>query len=137
MRTTAALFTLVVLAALLSGLGTSNAVARGNGDERGGAITVGDTTWQLVPAIQCSVYPGNVVNIAGHAASDPALEIVIDYNGPTGVRIGGEGAVSWHAIKDSLKFDIDGKRVQGSATFNTDMFGAGESAPGSFDINCS
>ena len=66
------------------------------------------------------------------------IKIVIDYNGPTGVRIGGEGqgAVSWHAIRDSLKFEIDGKRVQGTATFNTDAFGAGESAPGSFELNC-
>ena len=104
--------------------------------ERGGTITVGEVSWALIPAIQCSVYPGDVVNIAGHAASDPELEIAIDYNGPTGVRIGGEGGLSWYAMKDTLNVQIDGKRVQGSATFNTDFSGAGQSAAGSFDVNC-
>ena len=104
--------------------------------ERGGTITVGGHTWQLVPSIQCSVYPGEVVSIAGHAASDPDLEIVIDYNGPTGVRIGGEGPLGWYAMVDTLKINVDGKRVSGSATFNTDSAGVGRTAPGEFDVNC-
>ena len=104
--------------------------------ERGGSIKVGETTWTIVPTIQCAVFPGDVVNIAGHAASDPDLEIVIDYNGPTGVRIGGEGGISWYALQDTLAVKIDGKRVQGTATFNTEMSGTGQSATGIFEVNC-
>jgi hypothetical protein len=107
---------------------------------RGGTFAVGDDSWTFVPSIQCSVYPGNVVSIAGHAAEDPSLEIVIDYDaerGPVGARIGDDGsAVSWHAMPDTLRFEIDGRRVRGVATFNVYWTGAGESAPGSFDIHC-
>jgi len=138
----------MLAAALLAGCGADNNVggeqaqSAANGGQsspatqRGGTIMVGDTSWEIVPAIQCSVYPGEVVNIAGHAGNDPELEIAIDYNGPTAVRIGGEGGISWYAMKDTLKIKIDGKRVQGSATFNTDFSGAGTSAAGTFDVDC-
>jgi hypothetical protein len=106
--------------------------------ERGGTITVGEESWTIVPSIQCSIYPGNVVSIAGHAAGDPSLEIVIDYGGPSGVRIGDGGSeVSWNAIRDTIKIEIDGTHVTGTATFSTGAGGSGESAPGSFDVNCS
>lgn len=107
--------------------------------QRGGTITVGETTWTIVPATQCSIYPGNVVSIAGHAANDPDLEIIIDRfgEGKGGVRIGSEtGDNSWHAMPDTLKFEIDGKRVRGSATFNRYFTGTGNSTMGSYDINC-
>ena len=108
-------------------------------DEPRGTITVGASSWRIVPAIQCSIFPGNMINIAGYAADDPNLEIVIDYNGPTGVRIGGEAdsAVTWHAQQHTIAIQIDGKRVQGTASFNTDMSGAGASAEGSFEVDCS
>ena len=81
------------------------------------------------------------MSIAGHTADDPAVEIVIDRYGDGagegGVRIGPEtGDNSWHAMPDTLKFEIDGKRVRGSATFNRYFTGIGDSAEGSFDVNC-
>jgi hypothetical protein len=104
--------------------------------QRGGTITVGDSSWTIVPSTQCSVYPGNVVNIAGHAAEDESLEIVIDYGGPNQVRIGeGRGAI-WHAVPDSIQMQIAGRRVTGSANFTTQPGGTGTSATGSWDVGC-
>lgn len=42
-------------------------VSSGTNRARTGVIEIGGETWTLVPAIQCSVYPGPVVSIAGHA----------------------------------------------------------------------
>ena len=104
--------------------------------ERGGTISVGEETWILVPKF-CSVYPGNVVNIAGHAQGDPSLEIVIDHGGPDQVVIGSGGREAlWYAMKETLKIQVDGKNVKGAATFNKSMYGSGESAEGSFEVNC-
>ena len=101
--------------------------------DKGGSITVGEDSWTLVPAIQCSVYPGDIVNIAGHAKEDDSLEIVIDYGGPTGVRVG-QGADAWHARKESIAVQIENKRVQGTATFIQHT--GSEEHPGSFDVSC-
>jgi hypothetical protein len=107
------------------------------GSDRGGTITVGDDSWTIVPAIQCSVYPGNVVSIAGHAAGDSSIEIVIDYGGPTGASVVGEGSsVSWQAIRDTIRMQIDGRHVQGTAMFSKYTSGAGETRQGSFDVTC-
>lgn len=104
---------------------------------RGGTITVGNQAWTIVPSTQCSIYPGNVVHIAGHAAEEPALEIIIDYGGPTGARIGSEfGANSWEAVRETLRIEIDGRRIHGAATFNQSVAGATTSAEGSFDVTC-
>lgn len=106
---------------------------------RGGTITVGEESWTFVPSTQCSVYPGNVVHIAGHAAEDPSLEIVIDYSPDDGyaeARVGSDSGAGWHAMRDTLTFQIDGKHVVGSATFNVYATGTGESAQGSFEITC-
>ena len=108
-------------------------------NQRGGIVTVGDRTWKIVPSVQCSVYPGDVVAVAGHAESAPDLEIVIDNdpNGRSGVRVGGEGqAVSWYSVPDTLQMTIDGKQVQGSATFSVYLGGAGETAQGTFKVDC-
>jgi len=105
--------------------------------QRGGAITVGEQSWTIILSTQCSVYPGPIVNIAGHAKDNPSLEIVIDYGGPTGARIDNDGsAEGWHAIRETLKVEIDGKRIQGTATFNKMSGGSGDSAEGSFDVQC-
>jgi hypothetical protein len=108
---------------------------------RGGTITVGQQTWKLVPKIQCGVYPGDVVAIAGHAESDPDLEIIIDNdpNGRSGVRIGqddGGGEVSWHSIRETLDMTVSGKQVRGSAMFSTSYGGAGDTAKGEFTVDC-
>jgi hypothetical protein len=135
----------VLLACTLAACGSDAAdtpVAQASGShQRGGTITVGEQVFTFVPSIQCSIYPGNVVSIAGHAAEDESTEITIDYapdgNGPTGVTIGTDGrAGSWFAIGETLHFDIDGRHVSGSATFSEYRGGNGKTAPGSFDIDC-
>ena len=104
--------------------------------ERGGTIQVGDQSFVLVAKF-CSVYPGPIVNIAGHAKDDPSLEIVFDHGGPDQIVIGsGGGETLWHAMKSTMKVEVDGKAVSGTATFNKDMNGLGESAEGSFDLRC-
>lgn len=96
-----------------------------------GTLTIGGQSWTFVPSIQCRVYPGNVVSIAGIAAEDPAVEIVIDLGGPDGVSVG-KGADSWQAVVDSISASIDGQSVTGSAEFKR----SGSMVPGTFDIRC-
>jgi hypothetical protein len=105
--------------------------------KRGGTITVADETWTLVSSISCVVYPGPVVNIAGHAAEDPSLEIVIDWGGPNQARIAeSDSGPGWHAIRETLEVEVDGKKVRGRATFSEYFSGTGKRADGSFDIQC-
>ena len=111
--------------------GQSRAVAK-----RGGTFTVGKQTWTLVPSTQCSIYPGNVVSIAGHAEEDPSLEIIIDYGGPDGARIGPDSVSGWQAMPETLIIEIDGRHVHGEATFSEFFGGRGDKAEGSFDVDC-
>lgn len=103
--------------------------------ERGGTITVGEDTWVIVPK-SCSVYPGPIVNIWGSAASDPSLEITIDYGGPDQAVVGSGRDVLWRAKKETLEVQIEGRVVRGTATFSEGMGGGGKSASGSFEVNC-
>lgn len=106
-------------------------------DKRGGTLTVGEESWTFVPSIQCSVYPGPVVSIAGHAEGNPSLEIIIDYGGPNQARIAeSDSGPGWHAVRETLDVQIDGKRVSGTATFTEYSTGTGAQAEGSFDIQC-
>ena len=77
----------------------------------------------------------NIVSIAGHAAEDPSMEIALDFGGPTGVRVG-EGSDAWHAQKDSINVQIEGKRVQGTATFFQYSGSPEATQQGSFDVSC-
>lgn len=105
--------------------------------DKGGTITIGEETWSVVPAVQCSIYPGNIVSIAGHAAENSALEIVIDYGGPTGVRVGDDGSPeSWRALRDTLEVEISGQRVRGTASFSQGLSSTAETVEGSFDVTC-
>ena len=107
--------------------------------ELGGTITIGADTWKIVPYMQCSVYPGNIVALAGHAEGESKLEIVIDHDpsGPSGVRLGSEsGSDGWFSVAGSIEFEIDGKRVSGSGTFSARMGGGGETAHGNFAVDC-
>jgi hypothetical protein len=131
----AGILSLVLVAGCQADSGESGASPAG---KRGGTLTVGDDSWTLVPSTQCSIYSDSLVNIAGHAAEDPSLEIVLDYGGPTGVRI---GTVSrepwWQAVRDSIAIEIeDRRRIRGTATFEVFRNGTKESAEGSFDITC-
>jgi hypothetical protein len=105
--------------------------------KRGGTVTVGEDTWTFVPSTQCSVYPGDVVSIAGHAKEDDSVEIVIDWGGPVGVHVGEDGAdTSWHALRDSIQVTIDNKHVSGNASFATSSYSTTAVAEGSFNIEC-
>jgi len=103
--------------------------------ERGGMITVGDQTWDIVLK-SCQVYPGPIVNIWGHAESDPELEITIDYGGPDQVNVGDGRDALWHAVKETLEVQVDGRSVRGTASFSEFFGGAGNTADGSFEVNC-
>lgn len=111
--------------------------AQASGDEPGGTFIVGDESWTVVPSLQCSIYPGNIVSIAGHAAENPDLEVVIDWGGPNGARIAeSDSGPGWHAVRDTLTIEIDGSVVRGRATFSDNSFGTGERAEGSFEVRC-
>jgi hypothetical protein len=117
---------------------TPEAAAPNAARARTGVIEIDSETWTIVPSIQCSVYPGPVVSIAGHAAEDEAIEIVIDYavqRSPVGVSVEKSGGPpSWSAGRDALSFEIDGNHVKGEGTFSESL--GGKQAEGRFEIAC-
>jgi hypothetical protein len=120
-----------------NGDSASSAASQSAGQQRGGIIIVGEEAWTIVPSISCSVYPGNVVHIAGHGENNTELEIVIDWGGPNQARIAeSDAGPGWHAIRDTLDVQVDGKTVKGSATFSEYFGGAGDRAEGSFEVSC-
>lgn len=107
----------------------------GNGSTR--EISVGEQTWTIVANIQCSVYPGPLVHVAGHAEGDEQMEITFDYGGPTQISVHDTRTGSqWRASANSMQVNIDGKRVSGTAEFFSNGAGGLQSAEGSFDIQC-
>lgn len=128
-----------------SNTGSASDSAEGENARKTGTITVGSDTWTVVPSTQCSVYPGDVVSIAGHAPSDEAIEIVLDYD-PSSELIqayvkGPDDSPYWIAADDDISFEIDGKTVAGSGTFSVGLGarveeGQPRQAEGSFEINC-
>ena len=104
-----------------------------------GVIEIDGRTWNVVADVQCSVMPGPVVSIAGHADEDEAVDIVIDYNGaegPTGVTVTKpDGTVDWTAYA-SMNFQIERKRVQGAGYFTGTTRGVQKQAEGRFDVDC-
>lgn len=104
-----------------------------------GTIVVDGRTWNVIADVQCSVGPGPVVSIAGHAADDEAVEIVIDYNGnegPTGASVRkADGSVDWTAYA-SMNFQIERQRVQGTGFFTGSPGGVQQQANGQFDVDC-
>jgi hypothetical protein len=113
--------------------------------ERGGTFTIGDRTWTVVPAVQCSVFAGDIVMIAGHTAENEEIEVVIDHDPSTeffsAYIQGPDNSPYWIAEGDAITFTIDGKTVSGSGTFSVGLGGQipeGEprELPGSFEIRC-
>lgn len=104
-----------------------------------GSITIDGRKWTVIADVRCSVTAGPVVSIAGHAAEDEAVEILIDYNGnqePTGVSVKKpDGTVDWTAYA-SMNFQIERQRVQGSGYFTGMSGGAQTQAAGQFDVDC-
>lgn len=158
-QSSAALITVLMLSILASacdsgGEGASNqasdAADTGEAMEREsssntGTITVGDDTWTVVPETQCSVYSGDTVAIAGHAAGDETIEIVLDHDPSLGLVQayvkGPDDSPHWVAGKDDVSFEIDGKSVTGSGNFSVGLGapveeGQPREARGTFEINC-
>lgn len=103
------------------------------GDE-GGEVTIGGTTYVVVPSIQCLVLP-TTVSIAGHAASDETIEIVFDVfePGDENLSVSQGSQFGWSAGADAIEATIDGKTVTGSATVQSQ---SGESADATFEFVC-
>ena len=145
-------FALVVIASIATGCGQGDQ-AEGNASETAttpapapakapapvGFIEIDGQTWNVIADVQCSVYPGPVVAIAGHAAEDEGTEIVVDFSlpdGPTGVSVvPSNGTTEWHA-ESAMNFDITGKRVRGAGYFAGSLRGAMRQAQGRFEITC-
>lgn len=111
--------------------------SRAGDARRTGTITIGETTWTIVPAIQCSVFPGNIVSIAGHASGQESTEIVIDHDPGSGlvaVRVQDEsGEPDWSASGANLTFEISGNTVRGKGRFSGP---SGRTAEGTFSCVC-
>ncbi|GAB2505902.1 hypothetical protein [Arenimonas alkanexedens] len=113
---------------------------KGAARERTGTIEIDGQSWTFVPDVQCRVYPGPVAYVAGHAANDETIEIVIDYNPGDGV-IGAsvestDGTLFWEAGKDALTFEINGRRIKGEGDFTASSGGEIRTARGKFEIDC-
>ncbi|MDZ7727074.1 MAG: hypothetical protein U5Q44_02130 [Dehalococcoidia bacterium] len=115
----------------------------GSDDETAGTVTVGDDSWTFVPSISCSVFPGPVAYLAGHAAEDESVEITIDYD-PDGDLINAQvssadAGFNWIAgdrtLENDLEFEISDNTVTATGTFTNQVAG-GESAGGTIDITC-
>lgn len=105
--------------------------------QKGGTITIGEQTWNVIPSRQCGIYPGPTVAISGHSAADPSIEIIIDYDPKSnlkGIRIGPEmGDQTWNAVRSSVKGEVKDKGFSGTANFRR---GYAEVSPGKFNIDC-
>ncbi|HSH44094.1 MAG TPA: hypothetical protein VK973_18365, partial [Arenicellales bacterium] len=114
-------------------------------ESRGGTITVGDRTWTVVPSTQCSIYPGDIVMIAGHTADNGEIEVVIDHD-PSSKLVsayiqGPDNSPYWIAEDDAISFVIEGKTVSASGTFSVGLGGRVEEGQpreleGSLEIRC-
>lgn len=144
-------FTILTLTCMFAAVGCSSDAGSGQAggssaqasvnSSRGGTITVAEQRWTLVPSVQCSIYPNRQVNIAGHAQGDASFEITVDYypdgDGPVGLSGGKYGAVgSWSSVRESMKFEIDGRQFRGTGTFSVTTEQGPKSVAGSFEITC-
>lgn len=115
------------------------APARTASAARTGSIEINGQAWTVVPAIQCGVYPGPVVAIAGHAAENKAIEITIDYdsNGLVQAAVGNpDGSLAWRSSDGSLSVSVEGGLVTGKGNFTSSVGGSTASAQGKFEVNC-
>lgn len=118
---------------------TAPAPARTTSAARTGSIEINGQAWTVVPAIQCGVYPGPVVAIAGHAAEDEAIEITIDYDSGGLVQAAVEnpdGSLAWRSSDGSLSVSVEGGVVTGKANFTSNSGGSTATGQGTFKVNC-
>lgn len=117
-----------------------SAETKGSAGVRTGTIEIDGEIWTIVPAVQCSVYPGPVAYVAGHADKDDTVEITLDYN--PGDRLVGatvensDGTLAWVAMDEQVRFEVDGDHIKGEGRFTWQGAGAAREAPGKFDVRC-
>lgn len=129
------LITLLTLTSYGCG-GDDPASAPASAAPKGGSIVIGEARWEVVPALQCAIY-GSTVSIAGHAGNEHGTEIVLDWGGPTGIRIGSDGnADHWRAVRETIDLKIEDRTVSGSADFRQGFSNAGKAVNGRFEIRC-
>jgi len=127
------------------GTGSSGGGPRTAGGSGMGTITVGDTTWIIVPSSQClfAAVPGSpvtVVTVAGHAESDESITIVIGFDPrDIGLAIAVQGAggdPSWFANNETFPtVQVGASSIRGEGMFSSVSGGPGAAA-GSFDVRC-
>lgn len=104
-----------------------------------GFIEIDGKKWTVVADVRCSVKPGPVVSIVGHAAEDEGTRIVVEFDaggGPTGVSVvPSNGTTEWHA-EHAMNLEIVRKQVKGAGYFAGTLRGGTRQAEGRFDINC-
>jgi len=116
------------------------AAAAGGGQVSTGTIEIGGEAWTIVPIIQCSVFPGPVASISGHAANDESIKITLDYSPGNSLVAAAvensEGTLNWMAMGEQVTFRVDGDHVTGEGRFTWQGPGAAREAQGKFDVRC-
>ena len=87
-------------------------------EPEGGSVRIGAETWDFVPTIQCSVFEGGPVAIAGSADGDPSVEIVFDRfeDGELSLRVSTADSEWTAADGDFEEVSVEGSNVAGTAT---------------------
>lgn len=102
-----------------------------------GEAIIADEVFVLDPSLQCGIFPGPTVSIAG-TIEDGDGEFVIDYdpaNDLVGMSIGEspDDDPFWSARGDDIEFTVDGDTIRGEGTFED---GQGNEAPGTVEVTC-
>lgn len=95
---------------------TTTVAAASSGGTSAGSVTIGSTEYGFDPTIQCSLYPGGVVSIAGTAVDDPDVEIVFDAFEPGRNQLSVTGPdFQWMTTTSDFEVEIDDPEVRGTA----------------------
>lgn len=102
-----------------------------------GEATIGDELFLLDPSVQCGIFPGPTVAVAG-TIEGTDTEFVIDYdpaNDFVEMRIGEspDDEVYWQARDGAIEFTVEGETVRGSGEFSD---GQGNQASGVVEVTC-
>ncbi len=111
--------------------------APGESGPRSAEATIGGELYLLDPAVQCGIFPGPTVAIAG-TVEGTDTEFVIDYD-PTNdfvqMRIGESPGdeVYWQARNEAIEFTVEGETVRGTGEFSDEQ---GNQASGVVEVTC-
>lgn len=140
----------IVLILAVSACGDDSAESTGAGDQlttttatpgqivpESGEATIGDELYLLDPTVQCGIFPGPTVAIAG-IVEGTETEFVIDYDPSNDfdVMIVGESPgdeVYWQARNEAIEFSVEGQTVRGAGEFSD---GQGNQASGVVEVTC-